>query len=118
MVELNYVNIGQRIKSRRKELRLTQKELGAIVDLSEGSVSKYEAGKVEDATTSKLNDFAIALDVDISWLLGVSNRKQSSTKDDIFTQAAHMVGHEGPLTDEERNNVALAIKIALAKNNK
>ena len=70
MVILNYVKIGNRIKSRRKVLSLTQKQLGQKVNLSEGSISKYESGKVEDATTAKLNEFADALDVDIAWLLG------------------------------------------------
>ena len=70
MVLLNYVKIGSRIRSRRKILSLTQKQLGLKVNLSEGSVSKYESGKVEDATTSKLNEFADALEVDIAWLLG------------------------------------------------
>lgn len=38
--------------------------------------------------------------------------------DDIITRAAHKVGHEGPLTDEEKERVELAIKIALSKNGK
>jgi len=38
--------------------------------------------------------------------------------EEILTLAAHMFGHEGPLTQEERDKMALAIKIALAKNNK
>ncbi|HYE82653.1 MAG TPA: helix-turn-helix transcriptional regulator [Clostridia bacterium] len=121
MVGLNYVEIGQRIKYRRKELLLTQKELGVKVGLSEGSVSKYEAGKVEDATTTKLNEFATVLGVSISWLLGINGHKEeekTNQKEDILTQAAHMVGHEGPLTDEEKDKITLAIKIALAKHNK
>lgn len=36
----------------------------------------------------------------------------------ILTVAAHKVGHEGPLTEEELEKIKLAIKIALAKNNK
>ena len=71
MVMLNYVKIGNKIRAKRKELGLTQKQLGKIVNLSEGSVSKYESGKVEDVTITKLNEFAEALNVDITWLLGV-----------------------------------------------
>ena len=76
MVLLNYVKIGSRIRSRRKILSLTQKQLGLKVNLSEGSVSKYESGKVEDATTSKLNEFADALEVDIAWLLGAEKNNE------------------------------------------
>lgn len=71
MVSINFNLIGSRIKQKRKELGLTQKDLAAKVNLSEGSVSKYEHGKVEDATSSKLNEFAAALGVSAAWLLGM-----------------------------------------------
>ena len=77
MVVLDYVMIGNRIKSMRKNLDLTQKQLGKIVNLSEGSISKYESGKIEDVTTTKLNKFAEALNVDITWLLGVELNRVS-----------------------------------------
>jgi repressor LexA len=77
MVEMNYAAIGDRIRQKRKEIGLTQKELAAKVSLSEGSVSKYENGKVEDATNTKLNEFAQALGVDIGWLLGIPLRSKN-----------------------------------------
>ena len=40
MVSVNYAAIGQRIKEKRKEAGLNQKELAAKVGLSEASVSK------------------------------------------------------------------------------
>lgn len=40
------------------------------------------------------------------------------SEDDVITKAAHKVGHEGPLTDEEKERIELAIRIALAKHNK
>jgi predicted transcriptional regulator len=43
---------------------------------------------------------------------------KESMEDDILTKAAHKVGHVGSLSDEEKNAVELAIKIALAKHNK
>lgn len=84
MVVLDYVMIGNRIKSRRKDLDLTQKQLGKIVNLSEGSISKYESGKIEDVTTTKLNKFAEALNVDITWLLGVELNRTSPEKHSPF----------------------------------
>ncbi len=76
MVNLNYIEIGKRIRSQRKSLGLTQKELGKLLGLSEGSISKYESGKVEDATTTRLNDFATTLKVDIAWLLATPIKEQ------------------------------------------
>ena len=69
-MELNYTEIGLRIRSRRKQLNLTQKELGEIVGLSEGSVSRYESGSLKDIPMQNLNDFAKALNVEIAWLVG------------------------------------------------
>lgn len=78
MVSVNYVAIGQRIKEKRKEAGLNQKELAAKVGLSEASVSKYEHGKVEDATHSMLAKFAEALGVSVAWLLGMESKPQAA----------------------------------------
>ncbi len=44
--------IGQRIKKRRKELRITQKELGRMVYKADVSIQQYERGlRVPDMTT-------------------------------------------------------------------
>lgn len=70
MVKLNYIEIGNRIRTRRKQLNMTQKDLADKVNLSEGSISRYENGKVEEASTSKLNEFATILGVEPIWLIG------------------------------------------------
>ena len=70
MVKLNYIEIGNRIRARRKQLNMTQKDLADKVNLSEGSISRYENGKVEEASTSKLNEFATILGVEPIWLIG------------------------------------------------
>lgn len=69
-MEIDYKEVGKRIKSRRKQLGLTQKQLGEIVGLSEGSVSRYENGSIKDAPTQKLNDFANALSIEVAWIIG------------------------------------------------
>lgn len=77
MVSVNYAAIGKRIKEKRKEAGLNQKELAAKVGLSEASVSKYENGKVEDATHNMLTKFAEALGVSVAWLLGMEKTEVS-----------------------------------------
>lgn len=55
--------IGKRIQKRRKELRLTQKELADRIHKVEGSVRQYENGlRMPDGTTK--NALADALGVD------------------------------------------------------
>lgn len=85
MVSVNYVAIGKRIKEKRKEAGLNQKELAARVGLSEASVSKYENGKVEDATHNMLTKFAEALGVSVAWLLGME--KAEAAGDPVFLSA-------------------------------
>ncbi len=80
MLKLDYKAIGERIKSRRKQLGMTQKQLAELVNLSEGSISRYEHGKVEDATMSKLRDFATHLHVDTSWLVGLCEATEFETR--------------------------------------
>ena len=80
MVSLDYVSIGQRIRQRRKSLHLTQKDLAQMVGLSEGSVSRYENGKIEEATTSKLTEFAVVLKVEPMWLIGFKPEKDIERK--------------------------------------
>ena len=70
MINLNYKQIGERLKSRRKQLGLTQKQVADLMNLSEGSISRYESGKIENATTVVLNKFAVVLKVEPSWLIG------------------------------------------------
>lgn len=69
-MKINYKEVGKRIKLRRKQLGLTQKQLAEMVNLSEGSVSRYESGSIKDAPTQKLNDFARALSVEAAWIIG------------------------------------------------
>ncbi|SHI63246.1 hypothetical protein [Lutispora thermophila] len=54
--------------------------------------------------------------------MGYDVPKQMESKDiskddkkEILTRAAHAVGHEGPLSEDDMNKIELAIKIALAK---
>lgn len=101
MVELNYIEIGKRIRLRRKEVGLTQRELGKLVNLSEGSVSKYESGKVEEATTTRLNDFAVALNVDIAWLLSAAQQDDRPS-------------HPYSLTPKEERDIARDLERTLA----
>lgn len=44
MFKLNYVEIGKRIKSKRKEINLTQEKLSEIIDVSPSYISEIERG--------------------------------------------------------------------------
>nr|WP_253896040.1 hypothetical protein [Corallococcus exercitus] len=48
----------------------------------------------------------------------VKQDNEKLSEEEILTLAAHQVGHDGPLTEKELEQIKLAVKIALAKDNK
>lgn len=63
----NFVNkyIGEKIKFFRKQLNMTQKDLGDIIGISFQQIQKYEQG-VNSISFNKLLDIANALNVDVN----------------------------------------------------
>ncbi|TNE41134.1 MAG: XRE family transcriptional regulator [Alphaproteobacteria bacterium] len=60
------IHVGQRVKIRRKSLKLTQAELGEVLGLTFQQVQKYERG-ANRISASKLFLIAQTLDVSISF---------------------------------------------------
>lgn len=66
--------LGERVKARRMELGITQKELGDRVGVSQNSITKIENG----GNTTFITELASALGVDIMWLsTGASDHKSA-----------------------------------------
>jgi len=72
MENLNYKEIGSKIKERRKSLNLTQYQLAEKVGLTESSISRYEAGKISTMPTSTVNKICAVLNIKPSELLGLT----------------------------------------------
>ena len=72
MINLNYQEIGLRIKQKRKSLSLTQFELAERVGLTESSISRYESGKISTMPTSTVNKICKVLNLKPSELLGLT----------------------------------------------
>ena len=56
-------SIWKRISDARKNLDLTMKELGKLVDLHESTVQRYENGDIKKLEIEKAKEFAKALKV-------------------------------------------------------
>lgn len=112
---------SSRLRNLRSEMKLTQKELAEKLNMQNTAISKYELGEREP-DIENLNKIAEFFGCSTDYLLGRtdnrSNEDKAQNDSAVFTRAAHKVGHDGPLTDEEEEKIALAIKIALARNNK
>ncbi len=63
------MSIGDKIKSLRKAMGLTQTELGAKLGVKTNAVSKWECGRVEDIPMSKVRAMANLFHVSISYLI-------------------------------------------------
>lgn len=55
MVKLNYKEIGNRIKNRRKELSITQEQIAEYLDVNPSHISNIESGRSHPSLTSLIN---------------------------------------------------------------
>lgn len=72
MINLEYKEIGAKIKEKRKSLSLTQYDLAKKVGLTESSISRYESGKIATMPTSTINKICSVLKLEPSELLGLT----------------------------------------------
>lgn len=63
------MTVGEKIKSLRKQIGLTQTELGQKVGVQKNAVSKWECGRVEDIPTSTIKQLASLFNVPASYLI-------------------------------------------------
>ena len=63
------MTVGQKIKSLRKTLGLTQTELGEKLGVKKNAVSKWECGRVDDIPMSKIKAMASLFSVSTAYLI-------------------------------------------------
>lgn len=62
------VTIGEKIKARRKELKMTTEELGRLIGVQRSAITKYEKNRV-DLKSKQIQEIANALDINPALLL-------------------------------------------------
>jgi transcriptional regulator with XRE-family HTH domain len=67
--------IVDRIKEIRKDNQITLKELGAIMEISEATASRYESGEVDNIPLPRIKALAIKYGLNPAWILGMSDKK-------------------------------------------
>lgn len=70
--------LGELIRFRRKELKLTQEELGNLAGLNRLTISEYERGRVSYPRFETLELLADALGVPASDLVAVAYQKMDN----------------------------------------
>jgi transcriptional regulator with XRE-family HTH domain len=76
---------GARIKSVRKEQKITQKDFGEAVSIYQGQISRIEAGTAEP-TSQQILQIAQFLGKTTSYLLGEDIKKEVMMNTDGFTE--------------------------------
>lgn len=77
------MNIGQRIKQRRKHLRLSADELASKIGKNRATIFRYENGDIENLPLDILEPIAEALETTPQYLMGWDEEKIEQKNDDI-----------------------------------
>lgn len=72
------MNIGQRIKERRKALKMSADELGAKLGKDRSTVYRYENGDIENLPIDILEPIAAALETTPQYLMGWEQIKKNN----------------------------------------
>ncbi|MFM1580867.1 LexA family transcriptional regulator [Helcococcus bovis] len=64
------MNIGDRIKNKRKSLNLTLKELGKKTGVSDATIQRYESGNISNIPSDRVELIAKALSTTPGYLMG------------------------------------------------
>lgn len=81
MKEINYKEIGKRIKIKRKEANLTQEKLSEIIDVSPSYISEIERGS-SICSLATITNIAYTINASLDYLvLGITE----NNADTVFT---------------------------------
>ena len=84
MNELNYVEIGQRIKSKRKENNLTQEKLSEIIDVSPSYISEIERG-TSICSLATITNISKILNTSLDYLIfGITSNNSDQTFSELL----------------------------------
>lgn len=81
------MNIGQRMKLRRKELKMSADELGRRLGKDRSTVYRYEKGDIENLPLDILEPIAAALQTTPQYLMGWEKvQKKNDTMTDVVVR--------------------------------
>lgn len=108
------MNIGKRIKERRKELGMSADKLAKILGKDRSTIFRYEKGDIENLPLDILQPIAKALNTTPSYLMGWEDKK--SSPDDKLTEGEKMLLDLFRQVPEEQQQLVLQmISVALNK---
>lgn len=111
-------SLGQRIKELRTEQRLTQEQLGKILNVGKSTISQYEnnINTPDKGTLQKLADF---FNISVDYLLGRTNNRNSfsyTLPNDVelekVLEQSNIKFYGEKLDEEDKQDILEFIKVA------
>ena len=85
------MNIGEKIKLRRKELRWSQRDLAERMGYNHSTITRIETGKI-DIPQSRIVQFADVLHTDVAYLMDWDNDpKEKPVQEDELSENIKML---------------------------
>lgn len=109
------MDMGERIKSRRVEMGLTQEELAGRLGLQKSAIAKYENGRVENIKRSIIQKMAAVLDCSPCFLMGFDDAPAAPA---LSLDELEMVREFRALPPECQQTIRSNIRFLLAENAK
>lgn len=97
-------DISERLRRRRKQLRLSQEALAEIANIDQTQISRYEKGKNEPGA-DVLASLANALNTTTDWLLGLTENpnRPAISKGDLSEDERELIdSYRGIPADKQR----------------
>lgn len=100
--------LGQRIRSLRKEKKITQQDLANYLKLGKSTISQYE-NNINEPDTTTIQKIADFFNVSVDYLFGRTDEPLSVEK--VATDKSNFIDEEGPLTEEEKEYLKESLKL-------
>ena len=81
------MDIGEKIRLRRKELNMSADDLAQCVGKDRSTIFRYENGDIDNMSIALLQPIAEALDISVGYLLGLEEDKNSAITNDIVKKS-------------------------------
>lgn len=105
---------GDKIRFHRKQLGMTQTELGERLGVQVNAVSKWECGRVEAIPTSKIKELAKIFNVTTSYLID-DEKGQPPVTEELSDAKKQLIQYAYSLADEQVTDEQAALALRILK---
>ena len=104
------MHIGNRIKARRTELKMSADSLAKLIGKDRSTVYRYESGDIDKVSSEILITLANALQTTPSYLIGLDTKEEETIATFVASEGRHLdtwcheLGHI-EFTDEENREI-------------